>query len=224
MSLKKFTPVAATMALGFATMTAPAIANAETSASVAASNFYLWRGQNLTNGAAAVSGSLDYSHQSGMYAGVWTSSEMNTDTTSRSEYDLYIGYSGESGDFSYDISLWSYQYPEDTGSDDFGDLSEAIITVSLHDFSFSYYQMLANETPGIKESENQYLTFSYQMDKLDFTIGTFVVNSEADNTHLDLSYAANEEVTFTISKLIDAPTAIDDDLLVNVTWSKTFDL
>ncbi|MBV1881556.1 MAG: TorF family putative porin [Pseudomonadales bacterium] len=224
MDSKKLTPIASALALGLTTLTAPAIANADLSASVAASNFYFWRGQNISNGAAAVSGSLDYGHESGMYAGIWTSSEMNTDTTSRSEYDLYIGFNGESGDFSYDISLWSYQYPEDVGSDDVGNLSESIISVTYSNFNFSYYQVLAHPTPGFKESQNQYLTFGYQMDKIGVTLGTFLDDSEADKTHLTFKYTANEEISFLFSKLVDAPSSTDDDLLVNVEWSKTFDL
>ena len=83
---------------------APAIAAAEVSGTLGASSQYLWRGQQLTDG-AAVYGSVDYSHTSGLYAGAWGSSE--TDDT---EYDLYAGFGGEFEGLSYDISYIDYNY------------------------------------------------------------------------------------------------------------------
>ncbi len=83
------------------------------SGTLGASSQYLWRGQQLTDG-AAVDGSVDYAHASGLYAGAWASSE--TDDT---EYDLYAGFGGEAGGFSYDISYIDYNYtPGGTGATD----------------------------------------------------------------------------------------------------------
>ena len=222
MSFKKLTPVASAAIWGLTAVTAPSIASADMTATIAASNFYLWRGKNLSNGAAAVSGSLDYSHESGLYGGVWTSSEHNVSKVGagpspRSEYDLYVGHSGEFGDVAYDFSLWSYQYPEEIGHDNIGSTSEAIIGLSVSDITFTYYQSL-------QDSNTVHLTFVYQMDKLDVTLGGSIVDSEADRTYFNIGYAATDEVSFIFSKLVDAPTSIDDDLLINVTWSKSFDI
>ncbi len=81
---------------------------AEVSASAGVASSYLWRGQNLSNGAAVVSGSLDYSHESGAHAGAWVSSG---DVAMGTEYDLYIGYAGEIGKLSYDVGYIGYIYP-----------------------------------------------------------------------------------------------------------------
>ena len=78
--------VAATMAAGLA---APSIAVAEVSGTVGVSNMYFWRGQDLTEGNAQVFGSLDYAHSTGLYAGIWGSSELGG-----TEYDLYLGFAG----------------------------------------------------------------------------------------------------------------------------------
>jgi len=228
MSLKKLTPIAAAITLGLTAMTAPVVASAETSASIAASNFYLWRGESLSDGAPAISGSLDYSHGSGAYAGVWTSSEHNItssdDSTPTSEVDLYMGYSGEAGAIGYDVSLWSYQYPEADGSDDIGNASELAISASMAGANVTIYKSL--------QGQAYYITFGYEMNKLGMTLGTTLADENEEDTlghldsvsHLNLSYAANDELTFTFSKLVDAPTTADDDMLVNVTWTKSFDL
>ena len=44
-----------------------------TSASVALATDYVWRGYSQTDEEAAISGSFDYGHSSGLYAGVWAS-------------------------------------------------------------------------------------------------------------------------------------------------------
>ena len=44
-----------------------------TSASVAMSSDYVWRGYSQTDSEPAISGSFDYGHASGLYAGTWAS-------------------------------------------------------------------------------------------------------------------------------------------------------
>ena len=80
----------ATIGLAFAA--APTFATAEISASAAVASNYMWRGQELFAG-GTVSGSVDYGHESGAYAGIWISSE-----SGKHEYDMYAGFGGESGD------------------------------------------------------------------------------------------------------------------------------
>ncbi len=102
--LTKAIVVAGVMTAGLAGIPA---AQAEVSASASIATEYLWRGQTLGNGDAAVSGSLDYAHDSGLYAGVWVSSG----DASSTEYDLYAGFAGEAGDFGYDLGYATYLYP-----------------------------------------------------------------------------------------------------------------
>lgn len=47
-------------------------AQAEVTANIAASSNYYWRGITQTDDGAAVSGGLDYSNESGFYAGTWS--------------------------------------------------------------------------------------------------------------------------------------------------------
>ena len=98
---------------------------AAVSGNIGATSNYLWRGTTQTGDAVAVQGGLDYSHDSGFYAGTWASNVDFGDDTSY-ELDLYAGYSGSIGDdFGYDISYLYYGYPDAEGSIDFGEIHVA---------------------------------------------------------------------------------------------------
>jgi uncharacterized protein (TIGR02001 family) len=83
-----------------------------TSASVALSSDYVWRGYSQNDNKPAISGSFDYGHASGLYAGTWASNVNFGDDTSI-EIDIYAGYASEIGDtgISYDVGLLRYIYP-----------------------------------------------------------------------------------------------------------------
>ncbi|HKJ71626.1 MAG TPA: TorF family putative porin [Gammaproteobacteria bacterium] len=94
-----------------------ATAHAGLTGNVGVTNNYIWRGFTQTNDAPAVSGGIDYSHESGFYAGTWLSNVDFADPTSspatRSEYeqDWYLGFGGGMDDFSYDVGYALYTYP-----------------------------------------------------------------------------------------------------------------
>lgn len=97
-----------------------------TSASVALSSDYMWRGVSKTDNEMALSGSFDYGHASGLYAGVWASnvdfgvvgSDGNTDQA-HIEADIYAGYANEIGDsgIGYDVGAMRYIFPGTDGAD-----------------------------------------------------------------------------------------------------------
>lgn len=87
---------------------------------------YIFRGISQTQHKPALSGGIDYSHSSGLYAGTWMSNQgwvatsgtaaMNDGgykANSSLEWDLYGGYKGAAGDFGYDIGAIHYYYPGD---------------------------------------------------------------------------------------------------------------
>lgn len=98
---------------------------ADVTANVSASSNYYWRGITQTLDAAAVSGGIDYSNDSGFYAGTWTS---NIDFGNEASYELdfYAGFSKELENFSYDVGYIYYSYPDASGSTDFGELYGAL--------------------------------------------------------------------------------------------------
>lgn len=103
-------------------------AMAELSGNVAASSNYLWRGQTQTAGNAAVSGGIDYSHGSGVYAGIWASN-IEADT----EIDLYAGFGGEVSGIGYDLGYITYAYPMGN------EASEIYVGASYSMFAATYY-------------------------------------------------------------------------------------
>lgn len=191
------------------------VANAELSASAGVASTYLWRGKDLGSGTPAVSGDLVYS-EAGFYGGAWVSSG---DTTAGTEWDLFAGYGGEAGAFSYDIMLANYLYPEGgTQEDQIGDLSELIVTLGFGPVSFQWYENIATE--GGDETY-RYYTLGYSYDAFSVTVG--VADGEAatdEYTHVDFSYAYNDSLSFTFSQVIDDnDNAVDDDLKMVVSYS-----
>ncbi|WP_105169335.1 TorF family putative porin [Pseudoalteromonas sp. T1lg23B] len=94
---------------------------AAVTANVAASSNYYWRGVTQTDDGAAVSGGLDYSNESGFYAGTWMSNVDFGDQTSY-ELDIYGGFSGETQGLGYDVGYLYYAYPDAEGDSDFGEI------------------------------------------------------------------------------------------------------
>ena len=181
------------------------VANAEVSASVGAANMYYWRGLDLGNGDAAISGDLTVS-TGGLYGGVWASSG---DASAGTEYDLYVGYGGEAGSFSYDISVWNYNYPSapanpdgTDGSPDIGDLTEVVGSIGFGPVAVTYYHGVADL------DEYWYATIGATFDKFSVTYGMH----EDDLAHVDLGYAFNDNLSFTLGKVVDdVDGAYDDD-------------
>jgi uncharacterized protein (TIGR02001 family) len=162
------------LAVAFAAAAAPITAAAEVTGSLGISNFYLWRGQDLTIGGAMVHGSLDYGHESGLYAGVWGSSEASG---IGGETDVYFGFAGEAGGLSYDISYWSYIYPSaDVG---FGEIGEVILGLGMGDFGLGVYVDASDGTEG----DNLYLTLSYAYNKFGFLVGTTMLDADDVRLH-----------------------------------------
>jgi len=212
--MKKLTLAIATASAMTAGLMGATAAHAEVSASASVASQYLWRGQNLGNGDPAVSGSLDYAHESGAYVGAWVSSG---DAALGTEYDVYFGFSGEAGSLSYDIGYASYIYPSqseeaqqdaiDAGatgddipgvSDEFGDVGELYLGLGFAGVDFMTYY---NDKGG----DYVYQTLGYGMGDFSGLVGVHSSLEDEDKTHythIDLSYAYNDAVSFTVSKMV----------------------
>lgn len=193
-------------------------AGGEVSGSAAVSNVYLFRGFDVGGGAAGVSGSLDYSHETGLYAGAWATSQ---GAGSGIETDLYLGYGIEMEGLSIDLNVTNYIYPADQGNDNLGDFSEVILTLGYDTddmgFSFQYADNVAGDTGYVYYALGaSYGDFSatYGVNSPDDVAGSTI---DLDVTHLDVTYAHNDNLSFTISKIVD----VDDELNANST-SSTF--
>lgn len=185
------------------------VANAEVAASASVASTYLWRGYDLGSGTPAVSGDLQYSRE-GFYTGVWASSG---DTTAGTEFDLYGGYGAEIGMFTVDASVWNYNYPSGPDETDFAELSEFVLSVGVGSVSATIYENIAGGS-------------GYTYGAVAASFGDFAVtlghhnskNGDPNATHLDLNYAYNDNLSFTLSQFIDNNPE-GDDLKVVIAYS-----
>jgi uncharacterized protein (TIGR02001 family) len=162
------------------------VVHAEVSASVSAANMYYFRGADLGNGDAALSADINYS-VSGFTVGAWTSSG---DATNGTEYDIYAGYEGSVGDFSYGAGAIAYIYPE--VSIRAGDYTEAYLTLGYAGFEAHYYK-------AVTGGDYNYFTVSYAYEQFSLLYG----QHEGDASHLDFTYTYNDNLSFTLGKVLE---------------------
>lgn len=176
-------------------------AYADVTAAVGAGNMYYWRGFDL-GGGASVWGDLKYS-ESGFYTGIWGGSG---DGVMGQEYDLYLGYGGAVGDFKYDLSYWTYSYPKPKSVTTYfggvaedatpsplrpGDLQEVVAMIGYGPVAFTYYDDI--------DSKYTYMTLAA-------TFGDFTAKygkHKQGASHIDLTYAFNSKLSFTLGKVVD---------------------
>ena len=213
-------------------------AAAEFSANIGATSNYVWRGVSQTGNDAAISGGLDFGHESGFYAGTWASN-VDFGGDKGAEVDLYAGFGNEIGTsgVGYDVGAIYYYYPNFDDSD-FAELYGS--------FSYKYFSAGLNyivssqvdKTPGndifIKGDLYYYLSGSFEVAPTWTLGGTFGyydfkedgrdgIDTSYKHFQLDVTKGAGDfgDFTFTVSKA-DKESG-DDDTLVFVSWAKTFD-
>lgn len=203
------------------------VANAEVEYSAGLATTYLWRGYDL--GGTQFSAAADYSHDSGLYAGIWVA---GGDLAWGNEYDLYVGFSKEFGDAWVDVSVATYTYADyneqsatadlgtgevsvesaDGGLGSPGENSEAIISAGFMDASVSYYQSLQDE-------KVKYIALGYSVAGADLTYG--MSDSDGDKySHFDVSYGLTDALAITVSQPIeDTEGLVDTDTKVVMSYS-----
>jgi len=198
------------LALG---VTQPALADDEFSANIGMMSDYIFRGEKQSSSAAFAG--LDYEHGSGFYIGTWAA-----DVGEGLEYDLYLGYAGEIGDFSYGIGYSGYFY-----TDDFDDTyHELNLTAGYGIFSVEYslgrydnfddpkedYSFLAGtlEYEGFyltygtfgKDFDGDYVEVGYGTEYGGFDLGIAVIQSSSE---LSGTGSSETSMMFTIGKTFD---------------------
>jgi uncharacterized protein (TIGR02001 family) len=193
----------------------PAVAeDVDVSASVAISNMYLFRGADLGNGSGVVSGDLIAS-TAGFYGGIWASSG---DSSNGTEYDLFVGYGAEFDGVAVDVGAITYMYPSNPAGDNdtLGAFSEVYLTVGFMGAGFEYWDNVAGD------NGYEYYALSYGFDKYSVVLGMVDVEEpesgtalsndsssdlygggvSVDYTHLDITYQYNDNLSFTLSKVL----------------------
>lgn len=208
MNMKQKFLAGAVAASAMASAALAPVAHAEVSASVGAANMYYWRGLDLGNGDPAVWGDINVS-SNGFYAGMWASSG---DATAGTEYDLYAGYGTDIEGFTIDVSLWSYSYPSTVDENGVysptspGDLVEAVIGLGYGLFSLTHY----TDVEG--NEDYSYTTVGAGFGDFSVTYGMHDGSGSFDGySHLDLGYAYNENLSFTLGLVTDDVDGLNKD-------------
>ncbi len=217
-------------ALAFGALVFAGSAAAEWSANIGATSNYVWRGVTQTDDDAAVSGGLDYAHDSGLYAGTWASNvDFGDDDDTTAEVDLYGGFANELGNgLGYDLGLIHYAYP---GGDDL-DFTEVYLSLSYGPVSGGVNYTVDKEADDADDNDLYYhLGASFEVAPtwtVGGTVGYYDFDSGGSYNHgqIDIGKSAGDLGDFTFSVSVadeDDDLGLDGDTLVFVSWGKTLD-
>jgi uncharacterized protein (TIGR02001 family) len=99
-------------------------ANADTTANVAYTTDYVFRGISVSNESFAIQGGFDWTHDSGFYAGTWASSLSGGNG---SELDIFAGYYTKMGALRLHGGLYHYNYARNSAAN----INEILIGVGF---------------------------------------------------------------------------------------------
>ena len=224
------TAVASTLATG------ASIANAEsawsTSANVALTTEYRFRGISQSNENPAIQGGFDVAHESGFYIGTWGStvdfdfSEADGGYNGSLELDYYAGYGAEiNDDWSWDIGYMYYDYPGDEGDE--GDYQEIYGSIAWKDLTVGF---AASDDYYAETDEFYYVYADYSISlpnefALDLHVG--LNNLEEDGGFLSSDEDQYVDYSVTISRdfaglnfgISYIGTDLDDDDVFGTDWA-----
>ncbi len=214
----KIKPIIA--ALGLAVVATPAMADLKANIGVASN--YIWRGVTQSADAAAVSGGVDYTHQSGFYAGTWVS---NT-TANQYEHDIYGGYNFKAGQVDMDAGLIRYIYPIGSTGDNF---NEIYLNAKYQQFGGGVALTLTKDHTSDKHDVYLYGSADFELKKdltLNLLIGNYNYDAPNNATYTDYTHfhASLHKDDFSIAWDKNDLSGAAGDPRISVTWSKSLDL
>lgn len=192
-------------------------------ANIGVASNYVWRGVTQSADEAAVSGGIDYAHDSGFYAGGWWSNLAGN----QYEQDLYAGYGFDAGPVSLDVGYIEYMYPLNNATDDF---SEIYVNASYEMITAGVAYTTDQEDNGNSGSENDlylYVSAEFEVKKgltLGLTYGDYDIDGGSatdDYSHIQVSLSKDD---FTLAYDDTDQEGTAGDARVSVSWSKSFDL
>lgn len=198
-----------------------AMADSPLTANIGVTSNYIWRGMTQTGDLSAVSGGIDYAHDSGAYAGTWTSNLGGGDY----EWDLYAGYGFDAGPVGLDLGLIDYRYPVSAS-----DFREAYVNASFKMLTAGVAYTFGSDddtTPYFSKGDLYYsvgASFDVAKDMAaGITVGRYNFDDAAaeDYTHYQLSLS-KDDFTFALDK--NNATGPADKMRISASWSKSFDL
>jgi hypothetical protein len=229
--------IAAATIAGFA---APAAAVEGLSANAGFVSDYYYRGGDL--GDAGAYAGVDY-EVGGFYIGTWAIDD-GAGGSDGLEYDVYLGYGMESGDFSWSIGATTYQYTYTSNTKTELNLGLAYGGFGL-DLAFGNDdndEYVEDDGTLVKSDDNDFvfIGLSYSGDVFGATLGHVMTEDssnydadadegyeEGDYTYLELSAGgevATMDMGVTLGRVIDTSDDGSGDYYMVLDISKSFDL
>jgi len=180
------------------------------SAAAGVATAYYWRGLQVSSG-PQVWGELTYTLPSGFYGDLWTSSE---GFGTGPEYDLTVGWNGKLGDLGVNVGAVTYVYSKDNSEagpfddNDPGDFSDAFIKLSYAGaFVNLFYNIAQAQEQAWVNAGYTYgkwtASVGYQQFKDKTQIASFTDAGKAHYTYVDLTFAATDHLSITVSSVVD---------------------
>ena len=189
-------------------------------ATLGAASDYVWRGLSQTNGSAAISGGLEFVSDKNLYVGGWVSNtKQGSSGVNSSEFDLYIGISGENQGTGYDFGVIQYRYPQSDNLN-FQELYVALmieqLTIKMSD---SYEE--GNYLEGSIRTKLHLNTKHDAM--LSFHLGRYI-RDEGEN-YIDGSVTLRiDELSFSVSDTdLGSSDSVNRSMKFYVSWDRMFD-
>ncbi len=233
------------LAAAVASILTSGIAAADLSANAGVFSNYIWRGVSQTADGAAGQGGIDWGNDSGVYAGVWTST-----IAGGQEVDLYAGFAGEAGGLGYDLGVISYQYPVTPNIN----FTEVYVSGSMSVVTFGVAYTVdaaSGNKDAAFDSGDIYVSGSvdFPVGKSDLSlyagsymftndgVGAGKIGGDANYNHfgaslskdgftfaLDKNDAASDNAVFGVTDDLGNPISTADNLRVTVSYSVDFEL
>jgi len=187
---------------------------------------YIWRGVTQTGDDSAISGGIDYTHQSNFYVGTWVSSIGGG--TGGYEHDIYAGYTFKAGPVDMDAGYITYRYPVGNAALDF---DEIYLNATYQNFGAGIALTLDTEAGGPDDNMYIYGKANFAVGKgLDLTLLVGIYDYDGPDTagaedykhfHVSLS---KDDFIFAIDKNDTDLTPGGNDLRFSVSYRKSVDL
>ncbi|MDW8311642.1 MAG: TorF family putative porin [Burkholderiales bacterium] len=164
--------------ISLATLVGSAAAHAQFSVNAGVATSYIFRGLNQTDYKPALQVGADWSHTSGLYAGVWASNVRWLKdfgvSSGRAEIDLYAGFKNTVGAFSYDVGVLRYEYTGSTASGATNpDTTELYVAGTWDVLTVKYSHAISNTFGNPNSKNSWYLDATATipvMDKVSLTL------------------------------------------------------
>jgi len=198
-----------------------ALAESPLTANIGINSNYMWRGATQSGDDSAISGGIDYAHESGAYVGTWVSS---LGGGNQYEQDLYAGFQFVAGPVDMDAGYILYTYPVGNANLDF---SEIYLNAGWEMLNGGIAYTLSKDGTTNDNDLYMYIGAEYELKKgliVSALYGNYDFDDSAteDYGHFQVMLS-KDDFTFALDKN-DKSGVGEDDIRFSVGYSKSFDL